>query len=593
MKLTSRYSRNSRKIRTYFPNKWTAEEIDISGGLSALTADLGTITAGVLQSSDWAASAGIQLDLDNKTFKMGGSNVTAAGAAAGIFLGLDTSYKWYIGNGLNVYLKFDGTNLIIGPDTLIGAGSVDAENVSGWAHASDLTKMDGGDIYAGSITATSIAAATITGAKIAAGTIETSNIKANAITSALIAANTITAGDIAAGTITTTEIAANTINAGNIAAGAVDTSELAAQAVTAEKIETGTITATQLAANSVTSSQIQADAVTASKIDVSTLSAISAYLGSVTVTTGLGITINDGGNITLNAGGDLILSPHASSPAIIKWDGSSYNITIGMYNTTGTQLWALPSTDAVCDWLVGSLNIDTVGTNYRFKKVLLRAYESTQFITYYNATYYAHTTCYASNTLGGQVFLVATKDANAGSDDYVVFENLVSDSYTFFLPGGHKHVLLGASNHAFDDAYADDWNNVADFYHFDDYDDLAELHKIKGSGEYDPDTGYELIDDNSLPEILKLKSKEYGYGVSSGNPRDVDGTEIRTDPPTKFNVGEDILDPDGKPFIPLKNAISHIWGCIRQLDNRVKEEKVKYEEIIQTLKDDLDKKADK
>lgn len=69
------------------------------------------IRTGMIQSNDWAAAAGSAFDLNNKWIKMGGSNVTAAGAAAGIFLGLDTSYKAYIGDGTNQYFKFDGTNI--------------------------------------------------------------------------------------------------------------------------------------------------------------------------------------------------------------------------------------------------------------------------------------------------------------------------------------------------------------------------------------------------------------------------------------------------------------------------------------------------
>jgi len=58
--------------------------------LSAIHSNMGTIEAGVLQSSDWAAAAGIKLDLDNKWIKFGGSNVNATGNAAGIFIGYQT-----------------------------------------------------------------------------------------------------------------------------------------------------------------------------------------------------------------------------------------------------------------------------------------------------------------------------------------------------------------------------------------------------------------------------------------------------------------------------------------------------------------------
>lgn len=89
----------------------TANKIDVTN-LAAIKADCGAITAGTLSSSDWAADAGLRLDLNNKWLKMGGSNVTADGAAAGIFLGLDTDYKVFIGNTLN-FIKWDGSEWIL------------------------------------------------------------------------------------------------------------------------------------------------------------------------------------------------------------------------------------------------------------------------------------------------------------------------------------------------------------------------------------------------------------------------------------------------------------------------------------------------
>jgi len=78
------------------------------------TLEAGKIQTGAISSNNWAAAAGFRLDLDNEWFKMGGSNVTAAGAAAGIFEGLDGGvYKKYIGGGSDEYFLFNGTNIII------------------------------------------------------------------------------------------------------------------------------------------------------------------------------------------------------------------------------------------------------------------------------------------------------------------------------------------------------------------------------------------------------------------------------------------------------------------------------------------------
>jgi len=80
---------------------------------------------------------------------------------------------------------------------------LDATSVAGWSHASDTTKIDGGDIYT----------------------------------------NTVTASQIAAGTITTTEIAANTIVAGNIAASTITATEMNISTLSAISADLGTITA--------------------------------------------------------------------------------------------------------------------------------------------------------------------------------------------------------------------------------------------------------------------------------------------------------------------------------------------------------------
>ena len=72
----------------------------------------------------------MMIDFENKWLKMGGSNVTADGGAAGIFLGLDTTYKFYVGDPVaNAYLKYNSTDGIVmsfglgGTLTLIGDSS--------------------------------------------------------------------------------------------------------------------------------------------------------------------------------------------------------------------------------------------------------------------------------------------------------------------------------------------------------------------------------------------------------------------------------------------------------------------------------------
>jgi len=206
----------------------------------------------------------------------------ATPSGSGLFLGSDYmgyyasgAWKTFMDNAGNFYLGGTSGALQWHDSTLTISATL-AGNGAG------ITSINGGNITTGSITATQIAANTITADKIAAGTITATEIAANTITAAKIAAGTITATEIAGGTITGAKIAAGTISATQIAAlsltaavidsNAITTNKLNAQAVTAQKIATGTITATQIASGTIT----------ADKLNVSSLSAITADLGSVT-----------------------------------------------------------------------------------------------------------------------------------------------------------------------------------------------------------------------------------------------------------------------------------------------------------------------
>jgi hypothetical protein len=62
-------------------NRLEAANINVAS-LSALTADIGTATAGVLQSTDWDTTHGMQIDLTNRTIKIGGSTAPKFSVAA-------------------------------------------------------------------------------------------------------------------------------------------------------------------------------------------------------------------------------------------------------------------------------------------------------------------------------------------------------------------------------------------------------------------------------------------------------------------------------------------------------------------------------
>jgi len=154
------------------------------------------VRAGVLQSSNWGAITGSQLDLDNGTLKLGGSDspkfqVDADGvlhATGAVISG-------------NVTIT-GGT----GVANLSDAGALATLDVVGTAQIQDLAvttaKID--DL---AVTGAKIADATITGAKIANAAIDTAHIQDAAITTAKIGNLQVTGAKIADATITDAKIA--------------------------------------------------------------------------------------------------------------------------------------------------------------------------------------------------------------------------------------------------------------------------------------------------------------------------------------------------------------------------------------------------
>ena len=147
--------------------------------LAALSANCGTLTAGIIQSSTYGADKGILVDLDNDRVILGGSSAPVvdidADAGTGTFKGEFTFESGTSGyseitdkpttlSGVNAAegTKLDGidegadvTSANTSEDTSAVNGLASSK-VSGWAHTSDTTKIDGGDIYTNTVTATQI-----------------------------------------------------------------------------------------------------------------------------------------------------------------------------------------------------------------------------------------------------------------------------------------------------------------------------------------------------------------------------------------------------------------------------------------------------
>lgn len=125
------------------------------------------------------------------------------------------------------------------------------------------------------------------------------------------------------------------------------------------------------------------------------------------------------------------------------------------------------------------------------------------------------------------------------------------------IPVSNKDVDIGSASLAVDDVYADDFQNVADFLHLDSKDDLEVIDQITGSGEIDPRTGLEMIDDNTVPDWMLSKDKH--------------GKEI-------------VRSVDGKPYISMRMMTSLLMGACRKLNKERRTMKKKLSALDKRLK---------
>ncbi|MDY7036656.1 MAG: hypothetical protein SV375_10915, partial [Thermodesulfobacteriota bacterium] len=167
----------------------------------------------------------------------------------------------------------------------------------------------------------------------------------------------------------------------------------------------------------------------------------------------------------------------------------------------------------------------------------------------YDSNNYSYMRTYAKSTYGGHVLVFV--DGGVGRSLYI-FANEIRMSTDMTVD-------IGQADKAFDDIYADDFHNEADYYFLDDRDDLAAICAIKGSGEYDPATGFELIDDSTLaPWMLARHSKDR-------QDIDPETEEVLA----SHKAGDIEYSSRGKPLLSQKVNLSLTWGALRQVDARL------------------------
>lgn len=254
----------------------------------------------------------------------------------------------------------------------------------------------------------------------------------------------------------------------------------------------------------------------------------------------LSIKVTESGGIQVAGGGDITLTGSDTDPGIIKFNGTSYSVQMGG-DASGERFLIKASETGDVDCFIGE-GSPWFGPDGRFKNIELNANlkvqaEAGDFGTYDDG-------CRLSVETVGPDIMLYVKDG-ATSETYKFWA-------TYLGIGSHKSTNFGEASKAWAEAYADNWNNVADFFFLDlrkegeniiQIDDIEVIKAIKSSGVFDSRTGLALIDDNTLPEWLLTKDKK---------------------------TGEIERDPDGKPYLSLKTMISLLMGGIRQLDARIK-----------------------
>lgn len=332
---------------------WNGTTLAIDGIITSTSGTIGgwtlgatTLTGGnaVLTSTGNAAFGTgdniVRLSADDATYRLWIGNATAASApfrvtAAGVLTASSVNVSGAITATSGTIGSFTiGTYLYTGSKTAfndanagvhIGADGIGiGNNVFTVSSAGALVAQNAN--ITGTITATS---GSFTGTVNATGGSFTGNGSGlTSINGGSIQTGTITATQIAAGAITTEKIAAGTVIAVDIVAGSITTDKLATSAVTAEKIAAG--------------------AVTAGKIDVDSLSAISAYLGEVTINDDLTMTYGRiiGEQYVLAQNG-LEFSNSLDSEASVRWSGGPY-INGGsqrLYMRSGGGTWSQMNLD--------------------------------------------------------------------------------------------------------------------------------------------------------------------------------------------------------------------------------------------------------
>ena len=238
--------------------------------------------------------------------------------------------------------------------------AIATNSIANWCYNNNLTYINGGKIYTGTVTATKIAANAIVAGKIAANAVTTATIAAGAINADKLAANSVIAGKIAANAVTAGTIAAGSINADKLASNAVTAVKIAANAVTSDKIVAGAVTAGKIAASAVTANELAAGAVTAAKIAAGQITADKIAAGAITADKFYGTAIASKNYVANSAGMKINLANGTIDTKNFKVDSAGNVAMTGTLTMQGAQTLKICNNSAV---EIASLKYESINWN--------------------------------------------------------------------------------------------------------------------------------------------------------------------------------------------------------------------------------------
>jgi len=279
---------------------------------------------------------------------------------------------------------------------------------------------------------------------------------------------------------------------------------------------------------------IYTNTITASQINGAGFGTLTITSGKIQINTTDALEIAAAGNIKVLAGGDIVMIGDDSNPGNLIFQGSSYSVSTGL-NAAGTTYEIFPLTDRTVSFDLGG----QIFNSNQFQDVFLQGGRYVSLKSISTDADSAEVQSFAS-TGYVSIFLNLYHNSVGQNIEFKYDE----DEGTCYFGDRYKNKVidLGRSGNAWDDAYADDYNNEADLFWLDEHDDLAAILGIGKSTVIDPRTGLPLIDDSTLPEWMFTRSK--------------DGKHI-------------LYSKDGKPWLTNKILFSIFIGALKQLDAKV------------------------